>query len=241
MQYETVMVKIFGLFACYSRPEMKVERMSYEVPTPSACRGALEAIFFRPQFRWIIESIVVHNRIRFIEFRRNEIQHVIRPKTVQKWMKAPAAYEPQYAGGGSTNAKGRQMSTMRNTVALCDVSYTITARPHVYEPNAKDHPTKYTSMFNKRVAKGKCFHRPYLGCREFACDFKPADPNDVPLDLSRDLGMMLYDINFSGNGKNNKPVFFHAHLNNGVIDTRPEIVVPDKALREEVLACSSKP
>jgi CRISPR-associated protein Cas5d len=214
---------------------MKVERVSYEVMTPSAARGVLDAILWRPEMRWIVRRIEVLRPIRFAAVRRNEIQSKIAPRTVQKWMADAATYEPQPAGAGSDDA------TPRSTLALRDVAYVIEAEPRVYKPNTENTPTKYAAMLSRRVEHGQCFHRPYLGCREFACDFSPPNPDEHPLDDTRDLGLMLYDIVFSPENGHNQPVFFRARLEKGVLETLPEIVLPDAARREEVLACSSKP
>lgn len=227
-------VKIWGDLACFTRPEMKVERASYDVPTPSAARGILDSILWKPEMRWIVRRILVLKPIRFVSFRRNELQSKIAPRTVSKWMDDPETFEPQPAGAGSEDA------TPRNTLALRDVAYVIEAEPHVFEPNGEDTPAKYLAMFNRRVKKGQCFQRPYLGCREFVCDFEPPGPDERPIGETRDLGLMLYDIVFRENGKGNRPLFFHAHLEDGVLNTAPDAVIEDAAERQEVLACSFK-
>lgn len=224
-----VRVRLSGDFACFSRPEMKVERVSYEVMTPSAARGVLDAILWRPEMRWVVKRIEVLRPIRFISLRRNEIQGKISPRTVARWMTDPATYVPQAAGAGSDEA------TPRNTLALRDVAYVVEAEPLVFEPDAENHPTKYLAMFNRRVEKGQCYLRPYLGCREFACDFMPPDPDERPLPETRDLGLMLYDIAFRGEG--NRAHFFKARLEGGVLDVDPARVLPDAG---EVLGCSSR-
>ena len=229
-----VRVRVSGPYACFSRPEMKVERVSYEVMTPSAARGVMDAIMWRPEMRWLIHRVEVLRPIRFIAVRRNELQSKIAPGAVRKWMQNPKSYEPQPAGAGSDDA------TPRNTLALRDVAYVIEAEPLVYEPNNENTPIKYVAMFNRRVEGGQCFHHPYLGCREFACFFSPPNPNERPMDESRDLGLMLYDVAFSPGNNKNKPVFFHACLEHGILVTTPEQVLPDEALRKEVLLCSSK-
>lgn len=224
-----VRVRVAGDFACFSRPEMKVERVSYEVMTPSAARGVLDAILWRPEMRWVIRRIEVLRPIRFVSLRRNEIQSKIAPRTVAQWMKDPVTYRAQAAGAGSDEA------TPRNTLALRDVAYVIEAEPKVFEANAENHPTKYMAMFNRRVEKGQCFHRPYFGCREFTCDFTPPDPTERPWPETRDLGLMLYDIAFRGEG--NRAHFFLARLEAGVLDADPARVLPDWG---EVLGCSSR-
>ncbi len=229
-----VRVRVSGPFACFSRPEMKVERVSYETITPSAARGVLDSILWRPQMKWIIRKIEILRPIRFISFRRNEIQSKIAPISVRKWMKNPLTYEPQSAGAGSDDG------TPRSTLALRDVAYLIEAEPYVFEPNSEDTPTKYMAMFNRRVENGQCYNRPYLGCREFAADFCLPNSAELPINESRDLGLMLYDICFLNGGNDNRPMFFNAKLQQGKLDTGIETAFPDSVTREEVLRCSYK-
>lgn len=230
-----IKVRVSGALACFSRPEMKVERVSYEVMTPSAARGVLDSILWKPQMRWVVHRISVLKPIRFLSVRRNEIQSKVVPTAVKEWMQDPTKYEPQAAGAGSNDV------TPRNTLALRDVAYLIEARPLVFQVQGDETPTKYMAMFNRRVEHGQCFNRPYLGCREFAADFASPNPDERPISDSADLGMMLYDVVFRGAGTGNKAVFFKAELRNGVVDTVPERVLADAKVREEVLACSSKP
>lgn len=230
---ESISVKVFGPLACWTRPENKVERLSYECITPSAARNILDSICWRPEMRWIVTRISILNPVRFLSFRRNEVQHKISVKSLGKWLKDPPTTEPMVVGAGSAEV------TQRNTVALRDVSYVIEAHPHVFTPTADNHPTKYIAMFNRRVAKGQCFQRPSLGCREFAADFAPVSAEDKPLTgLNLDLGRMLYDIVFRPDAS--RAIFFDAKVRDGVLDTRPEIAIPDPAILQEVLACSSK-
>ena len=226
-----VKVRVSGAMACFSRPEMKVERVSYEVMTPSAARGVLDAILWKPQMRWVIQRISVLKPIQFLSMRRNELESTIAPAAVKRWMREPATYEPQSAGAAGLDA------TPRNTLALRDVAYLVEAKPWVFRASSEDTPTKYMAMFNRRVEHGQCFQRPYLGCREFAADFAPPDPEERPIDQSQDLGLMLYDISFRGHGKQNKAVFFEASLRRGQLDTDPVSVLPEN-VRGEVLECS---
>lgn len=231
--HEFVRVKVSGELACWTRPENKVERVSYECMTPSAARNILDAICWRPEMRWVVTRISVLKPVRFQALRRNEVQSKISPGDVKKWMQTPAECKPMVAGAGSDEV------TQRNTLALRDVAYVIEAYPHVYAPSAENHATKYMAMFNRRVEKGQCFHRPALGCREFACDFEPPGARDAALPgLNVEMGLMLYDIVFRPEG--NRAVFFRASLENGELDTRPERAIPDEKLRGEVLACSFK-
>lgn len=187
-----VHLRAWGDLACFTRPEMKVERVSYPVMTPSAARGLLEAILFRPQFRWAIRRIAVRQPIRFLGFRRNEVKSRLSPK------------RPSILWADEDR-------TQRNTLALRDVEYVIEAgiqltalanqarrRPPSGEDDGPDTPAKYLAMFQRRVARGQCFAQPYFGCREFPASFAPARPADMdPGPLSppdADLGIMVFDI-----------------------------------------------
>lgn len=229
----SVKVKVSGALACWTRPEAKVERTSYEAPTPSAARNILDAICWRPEMRWVVTSISILNPIRFIPLRRNEVQSKLSPLNVRKWMQDPTTFTPFVAGAGTSEV------TQRNTLALRDVAYIIEAYPLVFTPTTENHPTKYVSMFNRRVEKGQCFQQPSLGCREFAADFAVPTDADQPLaDLNVDLGLMLYDIVFAPDER--RPVFFNAQIRNGVLVTDPAVALTDPNLRHEVLSCSYK-
>lgn len=228
-----VRVKVTGELACWTRPENKVERVSYECMTPSAARNILDAICWRPEMRWVVTSIAILKPVVFQAFRRNEVQNKASPDDVKKWMREPSGFRPMVAGAGSADV------TQRNTLALRDVGYVIEAYPHIFSPSGENNPTKYVAMFNRRVEKGQCFHRPALGCREFAAEFEPASERDQPLaEFNAELGMMLYDIIFRADG--NRAVFFRAVVREGVMDTRPELAISDERTREEVLTCSYK-
>lgn len=227
-----VRVKISGEFACFTRPEARVERVSYPVPTPSAARNILDSICWRPEFRWIVTAIAVLRPIRFCAFRRNEVQSKLAPAAVHRWMVDPSTFEPLLAGAGSPEA------TPRAGLLLKNVAYVIEARPLVYDHTGDNCEQKYVAMFNRRVANGQCYHRPVLGCREFAANFEPASERDAPISTSEDLGNMLYDIVFRPDG--NRPVFFAARLEKGVMITDPEVVISDLQVREEVLKCSCR-
>lgn len=235
MTNPSVSVRVEGEYACFSRPEMKVERVSYEVITPSAARGILDSILWKPEMRWHVTRIQVLKPIRFIALKRNEVQSKVTVRGssgVLSWMSDPSQYRPQMAGAGSDDV------TQRNTLALRDVAYIITAEPIVHDQSGDNTPQKYAEMFNRRVKKGQCHSMPALGCREFVAEF--CAPNgDLPIDYSRDLGMMLYDIIFDPAG-DNRPVFFRGKLERGTLDTRIDHVIEDPELRREVMACSYK-
>jgi CRISPR-associated protein Cas5d len=244
----SIRLYISGDLAVFTRPEAKVERNSYPLPTPSAARNILDAILWKPEFRWIVTRILLVKHPRAtgaaalpstIALKRNELQSTIAPRTVSGWMQDPASYEPQAAGAGQGTD-----GTPRMTTALKNVAYVIEAYPQVFTPVGKDGqintPKKYIECFERRARKGQCYSQPYLGCREFAADFRLATEEDTPLDVTEDLGRMLYDIAFTDKG--NRPVFFEAKLEHGILNTDPydETVLADAEIRQEVLACSYK-
>ncbi|MGD9616118.1 MAG: type I-C CRISPR-associated protein Cas5c [Alphaproteobacteria bacterium] len=212
-----VRLHVWGERACFTRPEMKVERVSYDVITPSAARGILDAVHWKPAIRWIVDRIHVLKPIRFQSFRRNEVGARISTALVERAMRAGST-----AGLGLVVGDQRQQ---RATTLLVDVGYVIEAH---FEPTDKagpdDTPAKHISMFNRRAASGQCFHRPCLGTREFAADFRligdgTALPEcELPQDQrERDLGWMLHDIDFTPDGGGTSR-FFRARLTGGVLD-----------------------
>lgn len=221
-----VSVRAWGEFACFTRPEMKVERASYRVPTPSAARGVLEAIFWEPEMYYVIDSITVLNPGKWFSFRRNEVSKVISVPAATRWMSGKEPVDPIRAGGGAEDA------AQRNMLALMGVEYVFTAEVRLAtKANPKtDNVPKYVDQLMSRVAKGKCAHRPAFGCREFAADFDLAETVSLPSDgLTEDLGLMLYDVfdpSDRGTSRNVRPqpVFFHAAVANGRMDCHPDRV-----------------
>ncbi|SKA67871.1 type I-C CRISPR-associated protein Cas5c [Desulfobaculum bizertense] len=207
-----IKLRVSGDFACFSRPEMKVERVSYDVITPSAARGILEAIYWKPAIRWIIDRIHVINPIRFTNFRRNEVENKIPFNNITKTMKRGEGQLVQFAD------KERQQ---RASMLLRDVEYVLEAHFEATGTGDGGNTGKHADIFRRRAEKGQCFHRPYLGCREFPCDFAlltgdtPATRISSPAESTRDLGFMLWDIDFA---HNNTPMFFHARMENGIVD-----------------------
>ncbi len=207
-----ITLQVWGDYACFTRPEMKVERVSYDVITPSAARGILEAIHWKPAIRWVIDRIHVLKPIRFETIRRNEVGSKIPAGKAKSAMKRGSL-----AGLHLVVDEDRQQ---RATLALRDVAYAIEAH---FEMTPKagddDNPAKHYEMFRRRAENGQCFHRPALGCREFAAHFAWADaapPTQLPPDQrNRDLGWMLYDIDFD-HGR--RAQFFRARMEDGIID-----------------------
>jgi CRISPR-associated protein Cas5d len=204
----------WGEWACFTRPEMKVERVSYDVMTPSAARGIVEAIYWKPEIRWHIDRITVLNPIKFTSVRRNEVKDKIGAGTVAKAMKEGSGSLGFYVDEGDNRQQ-------RATLMLRDVGYVIEA--HIEILNGPDNIAKHLDQFNRRARKGACFTRPYLGCREFAADFALLETEgEVPavhssLTGERDLGWMLHDIDFA-ESKDKQARFFRAVMRDGVID-----------------------
>lgn len=202
-----VEVKVWGEAACFTRPEMKVERVSYPVMTPSAARGVLEAIFWKPQFSWRVEEIWVLNPILYFSILRNEVNHRANFQTALSWREK----------GGGFDAADRTERAQRHTLGLRDVAYVIRAQA-VPKADVGDHPAKYRDQFRRRLAVGQCFTIPYFGCREFAASFSRLEGTEKPIPVTEDLGPMLLDLEYapdrSGRGT---PRFFPARLENGVL------------------------
>ena len=199
-------VKLWGDLACFTRPEMKVERVSYPVMTPSAARGTLESIFWKPQFRWVIEEIVVLKPIRYFSIVRNEITRKIAYSRAYRWMNS-----------GTGGFSATQNRTQRHTLAIRDVAYIVRARIAL-DRKSDEHPARFRDQFRRRVRRGRCFSTPYLGCREFPASFGPPDGSEQPIDVSTDLGRMLLDLRYDSDGSGRgTPVFFEASLERGVL------------------------
>ena len=210
-----IRLHVWGERACFSRPEFKVERVSYDVITPSAARGILEAIHWKPAIRWYVDRIHVLNPIAFQSFRRNEVGAKISSANAERAKRAGST-----AGLGLVVEDNRQQ---RATMLLTHVAYVIEAH---FEMTAKagvdDTPAKHISIFNRRAATGQCFHRPCFGTREFVANFSLIPEGaDLPINTlsdnqrNRDLGWMLYDIDFE-HGMTSQ--FFRARMADGVID-----------------------
>ena len=204
--------------ACFTRPELKVERVSYDVITPSAARAIFEAIFWKPAIHWQVTKIEVLNPIKWTSVRRNEVGAV-------------ASKNPIFI---------EEKRQQKNTLLLKDVHYRIwaklefipkrkrTAQSDLFdkEEHTDENPAKYNAMFERRASKGQCFTQPYLGTRECAASFRLVNPEndalDSPIAENRDLGIMLYDMDFESNLKNPPAMFYRARMENGVIIVPPK-------------------
>lgn len=206
----SVWIEVRGDYACFSRPEMKVERVSYDVMTPSAARGLVEAIYWHPGMKWIIDRIYVRSPIRFTNIRRNEVKDTIRCKNVESVMKH----------GGEIYLATSECIQQRAAMVLRDVRYVIEAHFDMTpQANATDNPGKFQDIMRRRLEKGQCYHQPCLGVREFPADFRPCERiPDCPEELlgERDLGWMLLDMDYRDK-ENITPKFFHAVLKNGIL------------------------
>ncbi|NCC49922.1 MAG: type I-C CRISPR-associated protein Cas5 [Spartobacteria bacterium] len=204
-------LRVWGENACFTRPEMKVERVSYEVMTPSSARGILEAILWKPAIRWNVLRIDVLNPVRWESVRRNEVGAVIPAGSVKSAMKK---------GGGDLGLFIEDHRQQRAGLFLRDVAYVIHAAFELTDKaGADDSVTKFEQMFIRRATAGQCFHRPYFGCREFAVSFEFIPQNTEgppPIADTKDLGWMLYDLDYSGDEP--LPQFFHARLERGSLD-----------------------
>ena len=206
-------LEVAGPFACFTRPEMKVERVSYDVMTPSAARAVFESILWKPQIRWRVRRIEVLRPIRFINLRRNEVSAVVSTRNVQQAMNA---------GSGQLALYIEDERQQRAGYFLRDVAYRLHADLEL-TARATDPLAKYTEMFARRANKGQCVNQPYLGCREFAADFRlvtAGTPLAEPIPDTRELGWMLHDLDFS-NPADPQPRFFNAQMQAGVVDVPP--------------------
>lgn len=206
MAYEaSLAVKVWGEFACFTRPEMKVERMTYPVMTPSAARGVLEAIFWKPEFAWRVEEIWVLKPIQYVSFLRNEVKSRASERVARDWAGR---------GGGFVASDDR---TPRHTVALWDVAYLIRGQALPHSGSEGDR-AKFRDQFRRRVERGQCFATPYLGCREFSASFGPPDGSERPIPDSGALGRMLLEMAYAPGGSGAAtPRFFEARLDRGVL------------------------
>jgi len=226
-------LRVWGEFACFSRPETKVERFSYPLITPSAARGVFDAIYVKPgQFRWQITRIQLLKPPRYLALKRNEVKEKVNLNAVKKWMAGKAPPQPILADADrdatGADTKGR---TQRQTMALKDVAYLLHAEIRPW-PGFEDRQQAFEAQFRRRAAGGKCFYQPYLGCREFPAYFELMEvgaplPEAEPLEM--DLGLMLYDVfDLSRPGSSSDAPaisLFHARLHGGVLQV-PEYHSP---------------
>lgn len=233
MSPEPLTVKVQGDFALFTRPEFSAERVSYQVMTPSAARGILEAIFWKPEMRWRVQKIKVLNPIKQFSILRNEVNSHQSDRAARSWV------DP---GDGYFAEDDR---AQRHSLCLRDVAYVIEAEIDL-KSHATDNVAKYRDMFRRRVERGQCFNQPYLGTREFSAYFSPIAGDEKPIEHEEkiDLGWILFDLEFSELPKGGinyrrhdsqgarvaqgaaMPKFFHAELENGVLEVPQSLYAP---------------
>jgi CRISPR-associated protein Cas5d len=221
MKRNTLTLEVWGELACFSRPEMKVERFSYPVITPSAARGIFDAVYVKPvEFCWEIERVDVLSPPSYIALRRNEVKEKVSVNLVTQWMKGKSPPEPILADSDG-DATGR---TQRQTMALRDVHYRLHA--HILPwPGFERMQIAFEEQFRRRASKGKCFYQPFFGCREFPAWFELREPGTEeppPFALNLDIGLMLYDVfdlsRPGGSGDRPYISLFRASVSAGVLD-----------------------
>lgn len=212
-----IQVEVWGDYACFTRPEMKTERVSYDVMTPSAARGLLESIYWHPGLRWVIECIHVCSPIRFTNIRRNEVKDVISARAVKSVMEKGKGIDELYL---ATTESIQQRAAM----VLKDVHYVIDAHFDMTDKAAPgDNPGKFQDIIKRRLERGQCYSMPYFGTREFAAHFaRCTELPPCPEELlgERDLGWMLWDMDYT-DPQDIKPKFFRAKLMDGAMDVPP--------------------
>lgn len=212
----SVKMEVWGDFACFSRIELKIERVSYDVPTPSAARGIIESVYYHPGLKWHIDKIHVMNPIRFTSIRRNEVKNKISASKIMK----------EANGKGASYIDRKKDIEQRATMMLRNVHYVIEAHFEMTDQaNESDNPGKFQDIITRRLRKGQGRYQPYLGTRECTAHFGLWEGGEIPtISETRDLGLMLYDMDFS-DPNDIQPMFFRAKLENGVIDlTNCEVV-----------------
>ncbi len=228
-------LEVSGHYACFTRPEMKVERVSYDVITPSAARAIFDAILWKPAIFWRIRKIEVMEPIRWISIRRNEVGTIASPRSDGVFIED---VRQQRAGLLLRDVRYRLHAEFefippenRGKVVNPVPDYLIDAEEREWQRRSDESPAKYAAMFERRTRKGQCFTQPYLGCREFSASFRlvsPDEPPEAPIQHTTELGWMLYDHDFS-NPDLPQPLFYRPKLELGVIR------VPDRENREEVV------
>ncbi len=199
MPSPTLEVRVWGDYACWTRPDQKVERMSYLAPTPTGIRGVLDAIFFKPEMIWSIQEIRIISEISMFSLVRNEVKSIaptrghVRPLSIEDYR------------------------TQRNTVGLRNVKYVVKAEA-IVKPGVDAPPIKYIEQARRRVRRGQCAYQPYLGTREFTAWFSEPDPDEQPINVSMKLGRMLHSLEYDPDGSGRaSPRFFEAEMVDGVI------------------------
>lgn len=206
-----ITVEVWGDYALFSRPELKVERVSYDVITPSAARGLIEAIYYKPAIRWKIDKIYVCNPIKFTNIRRNEVKSKLLASSAKSAMNGTGEIRPIYT---CNDIQQRAAMVLKNVRYLICAHFEITDKA-----GETDTPEKHYNIMLRRLRNGQCFASPCFGCREFPANFRlfEGDCQKEAIPESRDLGYMLYDLDYS-NPRSIQPMFFRAVMKDGLID-----------------------
>ena len=212
-----ICIEVWGDYACFTRPEMKTERVSYDVMTPSAARGLIESIYWHPGIRWIVDRIHVLAPIRFTNIRRNEVRSTISARSAKTVMER---------GQGELYLITSQDIQQRAALLLQDVRYVIEAHFDIVPEKAAlgDNPGKFQDIVTRRIARGQFYSQPYLGCREFPAHFAHCStipPCPQELLGNRELGYMLYDMDYT-EPEDIRPLFFRAVLRDGILHVPPQ-------------------
>jgi len=208
-----IKIEVWGEYALFTRPEMKVERVSYDVITPSAARGIIEAIYFKPAIHWIIDRIHVCNPIMFTNVRRNEVKSKLMSGNAKSAMNGNANVIPIYT---ASDIQQRASMILKNVRYVIEAHFELTDKA-----GEDDTEEKHYNIVMRRLRNGQYFHQPCFGCREFPANFKLLEDNGVitTCNENRDLGYVLYDMDYSDK-EDIRPMFFRAHLKDGVIDLK---------------------
>ncbi len=198
MNENAVAIKVWGEFACFTRPDLKVERMTYPCMTPSAARGVLDCILWKPEFAWHVHRISVLKPVKFHSVKRNEIG--------SRQGKTPIIIE--------------ENRVQRNSIVLKDVAYVIEASVFQATPSQKNPTKKYVEMFTRRVRKGQCWRRPFFGTREFAADFSPPTETDLPIQDDIPIGSMFLDMWYDEQGVPIPKFFYDVAVKKGVLECK---------------------
>lgn len=207
-----VQLEVWGKYALFSRPELSVERVSYDVITPSAARGIIEAIYWHPGLKYKVNKIYVLNPIKFASVRRNEVKNKALASDARRAMMGQ---------GKDISVAAAPQIVQRSSLLLQDVHYVIEAEFSMTKNAApSDSPAKFASILNRRMEKGQCYHTPCFGCREFTANFRPWTGGPIPtIDETRDLGLMAYDFDYK-DPSNPVAMFFRARMEHGMIDIK---------------------
>lgn len=206
----SVKVEVWGDYACFSRPELKTEKFTYEIITPSAARGILEAIYWHPGLIWIVDRVYILSPIEFTNIRRNEVKSKISHTKVKSAM---TGKNTELYIDTTSDIQQRAATVLKNVHYVIEAHFEMTDKA-----NESDNPGKFQDIMRRRLEKGQCYHQPYFGCREFPAKFRKWEFDTVPtVDITKQLGFMLYDLDYSD--KNSiTPMYFNATINKGVVD-----------------------